>query len=293
MYRVQEETKDGKIDIINYVGNLDRAVIEVMEQRRLHNAQRVFEAVGTTVQYGLLRGYELVPPFFWGRGDVATQVLGLYEQEVCALLSYLSGKRRVFLDLGAANGYYGVGLVSVKRFDRSVCFELDPAAADALSHNAIRLGIREKIDIFGAAGSDFVEKISSVAVDLSQAVALIDIEGAEFDILTNENLEKLRNTPLIIENHDFMRPERYEASRLFVDRARAFFHVAEVKGGPRDLRQIPMLADGWNDHDRWLLCSESRAKLGSWFVLTPISDVPITEQLANTILTGYQATLVC
>ena len=98
----------------------------------------------------------------------------------------------------------------------------------------------------------------------------IDIEGAEFDVLKPECLYELRHSQVIIEVHDFLRPGTGQVElQTLIERARAYFHVEELRTGARDLSSIPLLSDHWTDTDRWLLCSESRAKLMSWLWLSP------------------------
>lgn len=280
--------EEPQISIRGFIGGDFASTMEVIEQRRLHNAVRLLEATQSTVQHGLLKGYKLRPPFKWGLGDIAGQLLGLYEQEVCAVLQYVANRRRFLVDLGAANGFYGVGLVAADRFERSVCFEMDAEARDILADNARHFDVSDRVTVLGTAEAGFIEKIVSTGLPLADAVFLVDIEGAEFDILKPEVLARLSDTYLVIENHDFMHLHRTEASRRLIEQARRFFHVAEITAGPRDVRRIPLLADHWNDNDRWLICSESRAKLASWFVLTPVYEDPIDEAFVDRLLREYQ-----
>lgn len=264
--------------IKGFVGDNLEIVIELFEQRRLYNSEVVHAATKGVVQHGLLKGFELRGPFSWGTGDIGAQLLGLYEQEVCATLAYLSRRRDTLVDLGAANGYYGVGLIATGRFARSVCFEMNDAAREQLLANAAYFGVSDRVCAFHAADERFLALTESAGVDFSRAVFLIDVEGAEFDLLTADALHRLQDAYVIIENHDFLRPERYESSKSFVARAHEFFHVAEMHVGARDLRGIPLLEDHWRDADRWLLCSEGRAKLASWFVLSPRDGEALTRE---------------
>ena len=279
---------DVQIATSRFLGNDTALVTEVIEQRRVFNAQRLLEATGGVVQHGLLKGYRLRPPFAWGAGDVGGQLLGLYEQEVAAVLAHLCGSRDTLIDLGAANGYYGVGLVATRRFSRSICFEISDMARTLLHENAQYCGVAAEVSIHGAATPEFVEEAVSSGADLSRSVVLVDIEGAEFEILSKDVLHRLRDAYVIIENHDFMMPQRYELSAALMARAEGIFHVAEMKVGARDLRSLPLVDDHWTDNDRWLLCSESRAKLASWLLFSPRHAEPLTGQRLEAILAEYR-----
>jgi hypothetical protein len=51
-------------------------------------------------------------------------LLGLYEQEVLTSLFNVPKSHKIFVDLGAADGYYGIGVLVSKHFDQSYCFEI-------------------------------------------------------------------------------------------------------------------------------------------------------------------------
>lgn len=257
------------IDLSQFQGDNFPVVTELMEQRKLSNTRCLQRATGNLVQHGLLQGYQLDDNPHWLPGDQGCQLLGLYEQEVCALLWHWSASRRTLIDLGAANGIYGLGLVSTDIFDRSFCYEIDDASREMLAVRANVLGISKRVTLAGDAFTDFKSDLDEGRFDLSESVLLCDIEGGEFDLFDSTLLARLGDARIIIENHDFIRPERYEASAAFRVRAEPFFCVTEMFVGSRDLRNIPLISDHWNDSDRWLLCSEGRAKLASWFVLTP------------------------
>lgn len=54
--------------------------------------------------------------------DRVGMLLGLYEAEVLEAVMALPARYRLFIDLGAADGYYGVGLVFNGRFEKILVF---------------------------------------------------------------------------------------------------------------------------------------------------------------------------
>jgi hypothetical protein len=273
------------------------AVDGVLANHRVFLSNKLFQLTNGVVQHGILKGHVIDPNTTWrsSAGDTGAQLLGLYEQEVCALLQHLSHDRPIFVDVGAADGYYGLGLVALDHFERSICFESDDRSRDALVQRAHALTIADRVQILGDARHDLPPLLAGGTaggviggnLDLSKAVILCDIEGHEFDLFDEHFLALTRDAYIIVENHDFMRPERYAASEGLRQRAAHHFYISEVFTGPRDLRKIPLLADHWDDTDRWMLCSESRAKLASWFVLSPLDSTPLTAEAIEDIRNAY------
>ena len=74
-------------------------------------SREVFEIFGGVVAYGLFGGLRLQQAsIWWGAHDVGAQVLGIYEKEVADLISDL-GPRTSFISIGAADGYYAIGML--------------------------------------------------------------------------------------------------------------------------------------------------------------------------------------
>lgn len=262
------------------------SIMQLIERRKAYNGGVLHRSTGGIIQHGVLKGYALHAAATWLSNDIGSQLLGLYEQEVCALLWHLRERRDLLIDLGAADGFYGLGLIAVGAYARSLCFEIDPESRAALGRRRDRLGLAERVEILGDAVGDLPAVIRSNAVDLSRAVILCDIEGAEFDLFTDELLEHLASACLIIENHDFNRANGFPLATDLVRRAGRHFHVTEIHPGPRTLHRIPLI-ETWNDNDRALLLSEGRLGLASWLVLSPLSAEPLTPEALSRIQADY------
>ncbi|VXB59998.1 Methyltransferase FkbM domain protein [Burkholderia sp. 8Y] len=247
---------------------------EVVEARRMYNGRRLWRATNGVVQHGLLKGYFLGERATWRYEDTGTKLVGLYELEVCELIGTIHRGRSTFIDLGAADGFYGIGLVSTGVFERSICYEIDEASRDNLRNLADERGVGSRVDIRGAATSTFADELAAQGVDFRDSVVLCDIEGHEFETLTRECLRTLKNAHIIVEVHDFMivGADRQTWLPNLIARASEYFNVTEIKVGARDLSHIPLIADHWTDSDRWLLCSEGRAKPMTWLHFEPKSE---------------------
>jgi hypothetical protein len=248
---------------------------EAIEMRRIFIGRRVWQATGGVVQHGLLAGYYLGDRATWRHQDNAAKLLGLYEQEVCELIGRIKADRSTFVDLGAADGFYAVGLVATRHFERSYCYEIDDASRENLREMANRADVGANVHLFGAATASFPAELVAHGVRFSDSVVLCDIEGHEFEVLTRECLEQLKDAQVIVELHDFQianghGPRLY---RELLERAGEFFNIREYRTGVRDLSKVPLFDDHWTDTDRWLACSEGRAKLMTWLHLEPKQGV--------------------
>ncbi len=227
-----------------------------------------YAAFGGVVRYGPLKGFKLDDDPSWGTGDLAPKLFGLYEQEILKLLSDLRGKRRVLINLGAADGYYGVGLVRSGFFERSVCFEQTEKGRGVIAKTAQDNGVADKVTILGAASADFPKVVADLGCKASDCLVLSDIEGGEFSIFSAQCLADLAGAHIIIELHGFLAVNGNVLESNLISNGRQLFVPSIVKTSTRDLSTIPEL-DALRNSDRWLICSEGRPKLMSWLILVP------------------------
>lgn len=225
------------------------------------------------VQRGPLKGFRLSGDSTWAAPDLGPMLLGTYESNVVERLSTL--KAKTLIDVGAADGYFGVGLVKCGWFEESICFEMDPISRAALAQVAQSNEVSDRITVLGAAGPSFVDVPEVHAVAKADAVFLLDIEGAEFDLLRPDVFPSMFPAHVIIELHDDL--SRGQNRRGELERAAAdYFEVEYIHYGARNPMSDPLLA-GYSEDDRWLLTSEGRMFEQAWMVLSPRST-PLSER---------------
>jgi hypothetical protein len=246
------------------------------------------EQTGSVVQHGILKGYA-VPPGVWAEYISGAYILGIYEVAVCALLDHLRKTRRSFVDVGAADGLYGIGLVATGAFDRSFCFELDRDQLDRLAARADALGIAQRVNFAGEANANLAATLADAGFELDDTVILCDIEGAEFHLFDEALLHSLSAAHVIIELHEWVAgpAESTNALEGLIRRAGKHFHVRIIDDGLRDMRGLTMLR-GWSDWDTWLLCAEGRGRLMSWLWLAPLDEVPLGAGEIDALVLEYQ-----
>jgi hypothetical protein len=173
------------------------------------------------------------------------------------------------VDIGAAEGYFAVGVLLGNSFMRTIAFE-----ADANTRAALRLagelnGIPESdLIINGKAEDNFIEILQDeYSIDLQNSVFLIDIEGGEVNLLTERNLRLLAPATVVIELHPAQVPES-ELKDLWT-RCSLFHEAKMIESGPREPGEFLELKY-WLDDERWLIVSEGRYRQGEWLVLSSI-----------------------
>lgn len=242
---------------------------EAINQRRELISNLVYTHHNMQVAYGPFKGLKLGTDTHWGIADKGAITLGLYEKDVLDELVKLKDYYSTFIDLGAADGYYGIGVIVGQLFNKSYCFEITEKGREVILKNSIINEVDSKIIIHGIAEKNFHNKIAPE--DINNSVLFVDIEGAEFELFDEDIFRKFDKSVIFIELHDWFYSDAQEKiAKLKIDSQHTHFWT-EIKMGVRDLSQFSEL-DSLNDSDRWLLCSEGRARNMTWAKLHPIKD---------------------
>ena len=223
------------------------------------------------IAYGPFKGMKVSPEHVsWGDGDLATKILGVYEKivldKIVELSRSISGP---FIDIGAADGYYVIGATYAGLFQQAHAFEISPKGQEVTRHNAHINGVADNIHIHGPADR---ENIKSLITPHRDALILIDIEGAEFDLLDADTLQALRECTLIIESHPLLIEEGLEREKEMLERASKHFEIEKIKGqfvSPNEFDEL----DDFSDYERLVSFSEGRMRVGYWFLMTPLRTI--------------------
>jgi hypothetical protein len=196
-------------------------------------------------------------------------MLGLYEQEVLASLVDAPDRFRVFVDVGAADGYYAVGLLYNGRVDRSIAFEIIPEGRQAIKLLAIENGVSDRIKILGAASDEFENDLAEQKIVSGETMFLIDIEGAEFRVLTEKVFAFLKDSLIVVEMHAHIYPDpQWQLDRL-IEKSSKTHTVTSWLPGARNPWTIKEL-ESFTELDRWILCSEGRVEVQQWLRFDPL-----------------------
>ena len=185
-------------------------------------------------------------------GGQTAKLLGTYELELHAALERIKRLQpSVVLNVGGAEGYYAVGMAVAWGVEKVIVYELTTEGRDIIATNANLNGIGEHLDIRGVCTArNLLETLRNESVQLM----IMDIEGAELDVLEPDVLRRLKNCIVVIERHDFCRPG-------CIDELRARFqdtHSIEIiTSGKRIVLDFPyvshmpaILKEGLMDEER-------------------------------------------
>ena len=247
---------------INALGRKDRIL-----ERRVLLSKNLYSLFDGVVKYGPLSGFKLSRDQWWGKADRGSMLLGLYEQELLDSIVTLKGKYRYLIDLGAADGYYGVGLVARNIFEKSWCYEISEVGQKSIVQNSLLNGVSDRVVVRGEANERLLHDF--LPGDAASSVLIIDIEGGEFDLLTSTFLEKFLKSVIFIELHDWFFADGQERLDKLQTKVQPFFIITPMTTGSRNLSVFPELRM-MNDTDRWLICSEGRSRLPTWWRMDPI-----------------------
>ena len=240
--------------------------ISAVQKKRIFISKKLDQDFNSTVKYGPFSGLVFSKSSWWGLSNRSTMLLGLYEKEVLESIQNIPSKYNTFIDLGAADGYYGVGVLVNNIFEKSYCYELSEAGRKTIKINSMLNNVSDRVIIRGVACNNFYQDIP---IDIrNRSVLFIDIEGAEFDLCDQPMFKAFANSIIFIELHEwFFKDGDSKLKTLYKNSS--FTHIAqELTMGARDLSIFPELIK-FTDDERWLICSEGRGQLMRWIRFDP------------------------
>jgi hypothetical protein len=242
---------------------------DIIVRKRINISDKIAEKLNWTVAYGPFKGLKMSEKTWWSRPSRAAMFLGIYEQEVLQSLMDTPDDCDTFIDIGAADGYYAVGSLVCGKFSSVYCFEMSDRGRQAILNNAAMNGKQNHIKIFGKADSNIDQYLPEGK--LEKSVILVDIEGAEFDLLTPVLFEKMKDSIIIVEIHEWRVPDGKARLDELKKASLKTHQMSELTTTSRDLSGFPEL-EMMSDTDRWLICSEGRGRLMKWFRFDPIGN---------------------
>ena len=217
------------------------------------------------IMYGNYKGTKMLINKSWNSYDLPSKYLGTYELEVQNLIiqSQKKNKKKYFINLGCGEGYHAICLMKKKVFQRFIGFEASDVAQSFLKKNLSINKMGQKAIIFKKENSNFLNNKVFEKYKLKDSFFLIDIEGAEFQILNPINIKKLRKSKLIIEIHDF-----YKNPKNLIRNLKKFFRLKTISTENRNIDEFKIL-EHMHDNEKWLLMSEGRPKKMEWIFCEP------------------------
>ena len=163
---------------------------ETIRERQARLSREVFELCEGQIRYGPFSGMHMSPERWWGDLDLGSQCLGFYEREILDFIDTIEpGEFSSFVDIGAADGYYTTGMLLSQKIPEATCYETAPEGRAAIKSSWELNGKPGKLTIEGTVD---VAALTAIQHKLRESsLVFIDIEGGEFDLLTESVLDVL------------------------------------------------------------------------------------------------------
>jgi len=152
--------------------------------------------IGSQVLSGPFRGMQLDVGAF--PQHVSPKLCGSYEDELHEALEHvIERKPKLVVNVGCAEGYYAVGLAKRLPEARVIAFDADPRARSATRRNALLNNVR--VEVRGILQAGPMQHLLSEAAP--NVLLIMDIEGAEYELLDPNLAPSLRDADIIVELH--------------------------------------------------------------------------------------------
>src|SRR5438477_2625799 len=132
------------------------------------------------------------------------KLLGIYERELAGVVEEVCQRGAgLIVDIGAAEGYYAVGLALRNPQARVIAFEAEEAGRAALREMAILNGVIARLEIRNRCGPPDLQSVLSGG---QNPIIVCDVEGDEECLLDPVSVPALRDAFILAEMHDFIQP---------------------------------------------------------------------------------------
>lgn len=191
-----------------------------------HFCHRVFKSEEITILNGPFKGMKYFNEIVWG--PITPKWIGSYEKELHPIIGeIISAKYDRILDIGAAEGYYAVGL-SLKCPRSAVSsYDIDPIArkrqAQLASLNSVtNLEIGKYCSV-----KEFANIVTK------KTLIICDIEGSEYELLTPDRGENLRIADILVEIHPYDSLNSAEVQQSLCNRFASSHEISTIRSEPR------------------------------------------------------------
>jgi hypothetical protein len=196
---------------------------------------RVISCCGTAVLGGPFKGMKLTREGLLTTCNIAA-LLGTYEMELHPWFDDLQpGKYNRILDIGAADGYYAVGM-ALRAAECVDAYDTAPKARRLCRSLAKLNGASQLVRIHS-----FCSQQTLLRVGGQRCLILSDCEGFEVSLFSDDVIRALARSDVVIELHDGASP--FGTARKALEPRFAATHKVEIaRFQPRNWKEFPELA---------------------------------------------------
>lgn len=196
-----------------------------------------------------------------GEGCHIAKLMGIYEQPLWPVIETLVERNYpLVLNVGAAEGFYAIGLARRMPESRVLAYETSPAARQILAALIEANGVSERVQPHATLTSSELSQF-----DGRRMLVICDIEGGEVDLFSGDAPLWLRNSDLIIETHGGV---RRGAAEELTDLFGPTHHATLVEDDGTRSFDAPSWLRKLSHLDQLLCTWEWRSAPTPWLILT-------------------------
>ncbi len=196
------------------------------------------------------------------------KLIGIYERELVPVVERICKMRPSHVvDIGAAEGYYAVGLLLTGAVPRVTAFEETSAGRELIGQMARANGVEGRLTVAGRCDPESLGKVLSTLTP--PVVIICDVEGYEAQLMDPERVPGLERASILVELHEFA---QRGISRRVRERFETTHDIEEIQETPRSSSDLPY----WTPYSRLFparyiqtVISEYRPERMNWFWMTP------------------------
>ncbi len=197
-------------------------------------------------------------------------ILGTYEKELTPILEKLCAEPfRTVVDVGAGHGYFACGLALRLPNAKIIAFEMEDKRRSYCARICAVNRVEHRVKIFGLCNRENL--IENLKVE-GLALVMMDVEGAERELLDPAVISRLRQCHILVELHEFVYPD---IADLITNRFQASHIITEIQSRPRNYNDFPnAIATSVSFLPKKYLTGmldEHRPGMMRWFYLKPKS----------------------
>ena len=227
-------------------------------KRREELTELVGERTGHSIVAGPFKGMIILPRWSWG--DHVPKLLGTYESELYNVAEeQVASKPDYILNVGCAEGFWGLGM-AMRTGAPALLIDVHDLGLEIAQENATVNNLKN----IEYSNESTTAKIDDVLSKHMNPFLIMDCEGAEDQLLDLNSVPNLKHTTILLESHDCFIPG---LTNRIKERFADTHTVMEISQGAKN-PYIDIIKD-LGDHDKMLLCIESRAMTMSWLYLVP------------------------
>ncbi len=261
-----ERYRKSAIDILqskssDSILDLNNALRRLATVRSILIYNTIIENEGSKIFQGPFKGMN----FFSNPGDISEgcfvpKIIGSYESELHSFIDDLKiNKPNVVINIGAAEGYYSVGLKLMLEDTDVIAYDIDPKSKEKTLElsklNNVNISCRDE---FFSSELDGLEE--------KDIFILCDIEGAELNLFNEDEIVKYKNCRLIIETHS---TKIGHSKDILPDLFSKTHDIEVIEQIGSDSFEVPKIISQSNHLDILLSKWECRTHPTPWLALTP------------------------